>query len=129
VDGDVGPEFTEDIGERVSSNGETVLSGDGPGGAGLRGIIRDRDGLGDAPAKNLRSIEGIMPFIVGRDEDTRSRIDCAFRETALAHGIVAFVLMKKRREDKNDEVVAVGPINETTPVVSAIAGNAFAEFG
>jgi hypothetical protein len=37
--------------------------------------------------------------------------------------------MKKRREDKNDEVVAVGPINETTPVVSAIAGNAFAEFG
>jgi hypothetical protein len=70
-----------------------------------------------------------MPFIVGRDEDTRSRIDCAFRETALAVGIVAFVLMKKRREDKNDEVVAVGPVNETAPVVSAIAGNAFAEFG
>jgi hypothetical protein len=61
VDSDLGPEFAEDIGERVSSNGEAVLSGDGPGGAGLRGIIRDRDGLGDALPKISEALKVFCP--------------------------------------------------------------------
>ena len=28
VDGDIGPEFAEDVGKRVSADGESVFSGD-----------------------------------------------------------------------------------------------------
>ncbi len=129
VDGYVRPEFAEDVGEGISADGESVLFGDRAGSAGLRGIIRDRDGLSDAPAEDFRSIERVLSFIVGGDEDARSRIDGAFPETALAHRIVAFVLMENRWQDEDDPVVAVGPIEEAAPVVSSEAGNSLTEFG
>ena len=128
MDGDVGPEFTEDVGECVSADGESVFSGDGTGGAGLRGIIGHRNCLSDSPAKDFRSIEGVVPFVVGGDEDTSARIDQALPETALAFRIVTFVLVENRWQDENDKIIAVGSVNESAPVVSAIAGQPLSEF-
>ena len=73
---DVGPELSKYIGKRVAADGVGIFLCEAPGSLRLAGIVGQRDGLRDAAAQDLRSVEAVFAVIVGRDEHARGRVDC-----------------------------------------------------
>ena len=57
MNSDVRPELAKHIGQGIAPNGISVLACNRSNRAVLAGIVRQRDALGDAAAKNLGGIE------------------------------------------------------------------------
>ncbi len=125
--GDVRPEFAKAIRKGVPPDGVSVLAGEPSKGPGLARVIRQRNALRDAPAQYFGSIEAGVTLIVGSDDDARGGVDESFQDTAPAQGIVTLVLMENCGQGKDDQVVAIRLIDETSPIIPPEAGQAFAQ--
>src|SRR6266567_599172 len=106
--GDVGPELTEHVGQRVAAHCPSILRSERSGGAVGTGVIRDGYSLGDPPTQDFRCIEAVISVVVRCDQDAGSRINSALPETALSLCKVTFILMKHGRQSKNDQIIPVG---------------------
>src|SRR5579862_560476 len=105
------PELAEDIRQGVAPHRPPILHGDCAHSPIVTGVIRGRDALRDAPPEDLGSVERIVAVVVRGNQDTGRSIDATFEETALAHGIVALVLMQNRWQCEDYEVIAIGFID------------------
>ena len=126
VDGNVGPELTEGVGGAVAEEGVSVLGAEiGPVAIGL-GVVGGGEGLGSGAAEEFGVVELVMAVVVAGDGDLEKGVTKALPFAALAHGVVALVLMEDGGDGPDDEVVTGGFIKESAPSVSPKTGDTFA---
>jgi len=122
----LGPKLPKHVIGGVAQQGETVFGADSAKGAASAWVIAHGNDLRQSPAQQLGSVDTRMPRIIGGDQDAGKRVrQTAY--TAAAFGVVAFVLMKKGGKGIEHQVIAIGPVHETAPVILAEAGRSVAQ--
>src|SRR5579885_2039023 len=111
----------------IAPHRPSVLDRQGTRGAVRARVVRGGDRLRDAAAENLRSVEGIVPVVIRRDENTGSRVNSPLPKSALSHGVIPLVLVKNGRQGEDNQVVAACLIQKAAPVIFSVAGQALAQ--